>query len=1360
MTPARSRWPLSVHKSNTVLFTLVMLVAIFMGAWYIWYSWQQAEQEARAIMIEKLDLINSSLLGQAASRLTGSADDLKKPEYKQVKDRLLEIIKADHMARFVYLCTLKNGKLYFIADSEPPTSKDYSPPGQEYTEAKPEFFQAINENETMIVGPYSDRWGTWISVLEPVRNPYSGQVFAVLGMDYDAGNWNGMIMMSVIHSVLMVAALLLALCAFYWIDTRRRRFEQESRKLNLAVNASGSAAWIMDLEDRLIEWDEPLCRMYGFAGGPGLHRYSKWRKLVHPEDLAEIERNFLDVVESELTKFDFVFRIIRGDDGELRYIGNMAQIYRDSNNIARYLIGTSRDLTHEIELEQEVRQSRTNFDTFFNTVDDLIFIVDLDGVITHVNQTVVRRLGYTPEELSGKPALLVRLPERREEAAQNLADMIAGRAEYCTVPLVSKDGLVIPVETRVSVGEWDGKPALFCVSKDISTLKKSEEKFASAFHAGAVMMAISRIEDGCFVDVNDSLVNTLGYSHEELISTSAFELSIWVDPEDREKMKKIYREQGNVRNMEAELRCKDGTIITGLFFADPIMIDDQDCWLINLTDITVRKRMEEELRDSEARLNLATSGAGVGLWDVMIQTGQVNLNEQWAQILGYTLEELSPVSLSTWSSLTHPEDLSKSEELLVKHFIGESPFYECESRVLHKDGNWLWVLDRGKVIEWDLEGKPIRMAGTKIDITESKQVEEELLAAKEQAEVASVVKGQFLANMSHEIRTPLNGVMGFLELLDNTDLTEDQKDLLREARGASEVLLYLISDILDFSKIEAGKLSMENISFDLRTTVEDVVALMIPLAYAKKLNVHTFIKSGVPDIVIGDPARLKQVLGNLLSNSIKFTSRGEISITVELLEAGGDAATVRFSVSDTGIGMEPQVLERLFQPFTQADASTTRKYGGTGLGLAISKQLVMMMGGNFQVESQSGRGSAFAFTATFGVDRNAPRKVLEYAELAGVRVLVIDEHENERAILASYLEDAGIKVFTVDSGENALSELLKRKDTPQSIDIVIFDRLPGFNSSEMAVVLDKMPSMRYVKLIQLTTIANKGDAAKAKKMGFSAYLTKPIRKYELLGCISLVLGLREDHGQNAELITRYTVKEHLKAHQPRILLAEDNDVNRKVFIMALKYSNLTCDVVTNGYEALHACLTKEYDIIFMDCQMPVLDGYEATRQIREAEGTQKHTAIIAMTANAMEGDRERCLAAGMDDYISKPVKMEYIVAMIEQYALKSSEPGYPAFLNECMAEFIASTGFLEDDVRDLFDSYIGLLPEFLHEAAEALSAKDFTRLRETAHKFKGPSGSLHIESIYSLAAELEKHALEKDYLAAQSIYNAIKELLE
>ncbi|MGE5405058.1 MAG: response regulator, partial [Candidatus Saccharibacteria bacterium] len=863
-----------------------------------------------------------------------------------------------------------------------------------------------------------------------------------------------------------------------------------------------------------------------------------------------------------------------------------------------------------------------------------------------------------------------------------------------------------------------------------------------------------------FIDVNDSLINTLGYSREELIYKSAFELNIWVDQQARENMRKIFREEGHVRNLEAELRCKDGTIITGLFFADPIMIDDQDCWLINLTDITARKRMEEDLRDSEARLNLATAGAGVGLWDVLVQSGKVVLNEQWAQIIGCSLDELAPISFDTWYSRTHPDDLAKVEQLLGKHYMNEIDVYQCESRVMHKDGSWRWVLDRGRVIEWDQEGNPLRMAGTRLDITERKMVEEELVAAKEQAEVASIAKGQFLANVSHEIRTPLNGVMGFLELLDNTDLNEDQKELLRDARGASEVLLYLISDILDFSKIEAGKLTMENINFDLRTTVEDVVALMLPLAYAKKLNVHTFIKSGVPEMVMGDPARLKQVLGNLLSNSVKFTHRGEISVTVETVEAGRDTATVRFEVSDTGIGIEPQVMKTLFQPFTQADASTTRRYGGTGLGLAISKELVMMMGGNFLVESQPDKGSMFSFTATFGIDPDEPRKALEYAELFGVRVLVIDENENERDILSSYLKEAGIKVFTVDSGENAIAELLRRKDTPESIDVVIFDRLPGFNSSEMAVVLDKMPSMRYVKLIQLTTVANKGDAAKAKKMGFSAYLTKPVRKYELLGCISLVLGLGDDQDQKAELITRYTVKEHLKAHQPRILLAEDNEVNRKVFIMALKYSNLTCDVVVNGFEALHACLTKDYDIVFMDCQMPVLDGYEATRQIREAEGGGKHIAIIAMTANVMEGDREKCLAAGMDDYISKPVNKDQIIAMIEQYALKPQNSGYPAFLMESMAEFIASTGFLEDDVRELFESYLGLLPQILSEAGAALAAKDFVHLRATAHKLKGPSGSLHIESIYTLATDLEKHAMDEDLEAAQTAFEAIMLLLE
>jgi signal transduction histidine kinase/CheY-like chemotaxis protein len=580
---------------------------------------------------------------------------------------------------------------------------------------------------------------------------------------------------------------------------------------------------------------------------------------------------------------------------------------------------------------------------------------------------------------------------------------------------------------------------------------------------------------------------------------------------------------------------------------------------------------------------------------------------------------------------------------LVRYHNPSGPYVQQLS-----DGRWLQISER--------QIKEIGTVAVYTDITELKEAEAEMARAmhaasdaRTAAEEANRAKSAFLATMSHEIRTPMNGVIGMTGLLLDTELTAEQREYAETVRRSGEGLLTIINDILDFSKIEAGKIDLEQIDFELRITAENVLELLAERAYGKGLELAYLQHANLPTWVGGDPGRLRQVLTNLVGNAVKFTESGEVVVHSTPVEETDQDTLIRFAVTDTGIGIAPEAREQLFKSFSQADSSTTRKYGGTGLGLAISKRLVEMMGGTIGVESTRGKGSTFWFTVRLA-KRPVPPTAVHLAELRRLRVLGVDDNATNRALLAAQLSAWGMHVDCVANASRALERLRMAHHDARPYDLAILDhQMPDMDGMTLARAIKSDPLLATVPLVLLTSVSYRGGAGEAQDAGFSAFLLKPIRQSQLYDCLAAVMGMASEPSPT-RLVTRDTLREAQVELRARVLVAEDNAVNQKLAVRMLEKLGCRVDVVANGLEAVEATARLSYHCIFMDCQMPEMDGYEATTVIRQREAqTGAHIPIIAMTANAMQGDRERCLAAGMDDYVSKPVQPRELGSMLQKW---------------------------------------------------------------------------------------------------------------
>ncbi len=762
-----------------------------------------------------------------------------------------------------------------------------------------------------------------------------------------------------------------------------------------------------------------------------------------------------------------------------------------------------------------------------------------------------------------------------------------------------------------------------------------------------------------------------------------------------------------------------------------------------------RRRAEEEL---DNLFQLSTDMLCIAGFDGYFK----RLNPAWEKTLGYSVQELLA---APYLDFIHPEDVASTIAEGQK-IAGGAHSITFENRYRCKDGSYKWL-------QWNTttSSEQKLIFGAARDVTALRQAAAALKKAKEAADAASRAKGDFLANMSHEIRTPMNAIIGMTELAMETKLTPEQREYMDAVLYSANTLLTLINDILDFSKIEAGKFALEQVPFNLRDLLGDTTRASALRAHQKGLELACHVRPGVPDTVIGDPVRLRQVVSNLVGNAIKFTSRGEVVVHADVESHSRNGVVLRFAVRDTGIGILPEKQKKIFEAFAQADTSTTREYGGTGLGLAITSQLLDMMGGGIWVESETGKGSTFHFTAQFGLPPSGPRRHAAELELRGLPVLVVDDNATNRRILEEMLSNWQMAPTMAGSGAAALRELGRAAAVKSTFPVMLIDmNMPAMDGFTLAkrIATRRAGGKKAGRpaLIMLTSGPRPGDSGRARKLGIAAYLTKPVKQSDLLDTILTVLS-KSKRGR----LKRTAVASRRAAKRARVLVAEDNAVNQRLVRRILEKRGHRVAIANNGREALEQLAARSFDVVLMDVQMPEMDGLEATAAIREREkASGGRVPIVAMTAHAMKGDRERCLAAGMDAYLSKPVETKALLLTIERVVRGApaeaevpadSLPGSTAVLDE--RSLLDRVGGDRQLLAELARIFLADSPQMMAAIRSAVQQRDAAALRRAAHTLKGSVANFSASGAVEAALRLETMGGDGDLDGVEAAWSRLEE---
>ena len=1144
----------------------------------------------------------------------------------------------------------------------------------------------------------------------------------------------------------------------------------------------------LSIAGRAIFTNRAFQEMLGYSEQE-LSRLEHWDKVIHPDERASGSARYAELLQGKRDRDEWEQRLVRRD-GRVVVANARFSVLRDAAGKPQYVTSLTEDITERKRAQEERNRVTRQMEMLLESTGQGLYGIDLQGNCTFINRATCEMVGYRPEEALGR--------NMHDLVHHHKLDGSFYPVDECPIYRAFRKGQGCRLDTEV-IWRSDGTPIAVEYSSfpivengkisgavvtvaDITERKHAEEKvraseqlFRSIFENAQIGIGVFKI-DRQELSPNRALQEMLGYSEKEL-----GRLETWDEithPEesasDAQRYGDLVLGKRDKDEWEQRLIRRDGRIVvTRVRFSVLRDASGRPQYVASLQeDITERRAAEDTLRKRDEELRRANFLADTalelskaGYWHVPLDgSGWYNSSPRRVAVFGdlprpdyrYRLDEM----------FGHASEGDESAALGAREALnaaieGTTSHYDAVFAYKRPiDGRVAWIRAVGHV-QRDADGKPTDIYGVSQDITEFKRLESELVTAKEVAEAAAKAKSNFLANTSHEIRTPMNAILGMTHLALKTELTPKQRDYLTKTRVAAQALLGIINDILDFSKIEAGKLDMEKAEFRLESVFDNVSSLVSQRAHDKNLEFLIATPQDLPPNLIGDALRLGQILINLVNNAVKFTERGEVVVTVGLEERTSDRAKLKFSVRDSGIGMTPEQTARLFEAFSQADASTTRKYGGSGLGLSISKRLVEMMGGEIWVESNFGVGSTFQFTAWFGLGSGETKRKHFIPDLVGVRVLVVDDNEQARDILSDALRGFSLRADAASSGEEAIQKVVSA-DAQDPYRVVLMDwQMPGMDGLEASrQILGGKLSKHMPKILMVSAFGREDLQTQAQEIGIEGYLLKPVSPSLLYDTLVDLFGARAPEGARSR-----TKKEDAHAHDfngTRILLVEDNEVNQQVATELLEGVGASVTVANHGGEALKMLMegagSPPFDVVFMDLQMPEMDGFTATSHIR-AQPRLQALPIIAMTAHALVEERQRCLDAGMNDHVSKPIDPDALFATLTRWVKPrrvqhAAAEARPARVVEAVAlpeiegvdvkAGVARTAGNQRLYRDLLVRFAKDQRELGEQIAFALDSENSKLAERMAHTVKGVAGNLSIGKIFSSAAKLEKAIHEND----------------
>lgn len=1160
------------------------------------------------------------------------------------------------------------------------------------------------------------------------------------------------------------------------LEEQQRKLEQLTResdvKLNRILDSAPSGIIIVNLAGRIQYANETAEAIFGYTKDELLNRTIE---MLVPEAQREVHvlerKNYLQSPRSSRMRMGRELQGRHKDGHTLPLDIGLSHVDTSAGRIAITYIT---DTTERKRVEEVLQRERNMLNSIVQTSVAAILVMDVRGEIIFANDRAGKVLGLqrktTRKGLYELPRWLV--SDRTGEPIHD--DPLGFDVVMETGQPVSNlervfhtpTGMLKFVDINAApITDMAGKTAAVVISvNDITDqifasdeLKQSRHMVQKIADALPSILYIFDLVEVKLTYINNAVSDILGYEPDDLLALEMNGLADFIHPDDLDIIDTLALtvptlQMGEVIDHELRVQDREGK---WHYLRDRCTIFAEDengapLQLLGTTiDITERHKIEGELRQSVELYRLLADNVNDIISKHTTSGEFIYVSPASRTILGYEPEELIGSSVF---DLVHPEDVN--DILPVELEAGlEDDVITTTYRVQRKSGDYIWLETTNRIMRSEKTGEVQEVVAVSRDISERKEAEQALEKAKNLAETVNQAKSEFLANMSHEIRTPLNAIIGMTSLLFDTDPSHEQRDYIETIRSSGDSLLAVINDILDFSKIEAGRMELEQQPFDLRDCIESSLDLVAQRAAEKGIDLAYFIGERAPSMLIGDVTRLRQVLVNLLTNAVKFTNVGEVVVSVTSQPLDANVHELFFAVKDTGIGIPKERMNRLFEAFSQIDASTTRKYGGSGLGLAISKRLVEIMGGHMWVESKLGEGSIFQFTIQ---SRAAPSQGRIHRRgtqplLRGKHVLIVDDNATNRLFLTRQLENWGMTYQAVASGEAAI-QLLQNGET---FDIALLDmQMPEMDGGTLAQEIQVMSGAAPVPMIMITSLGMRESLPDGLQL--SAFLHKPIKPVQLYN--SLTQALREENQPEVEMDESEDLfDEHMAERHPlRVLLAEDNLINQKVAINLLERLGYRADVAANGIEVLEALRRQPYDVVLMDIQMPEMDGEEASRLIRELLPTSHQPNIIAMTAHALQGDRERYIQSGMDNYISKPVRVEQLrevlleckpikprgtntlantrsmaVVMATKLARKKS------FEINMIDQLKSTVGGKAETLSSLVDSYLEETPHYIASMREALEFGDFDRFTRIAHNLKGLSATFGAMKLSTICEQIE-----------------------